>query len=98
MSPYEVSRTQPITQARPLARQSETDRGSAPRTPVQARGGSAAGVAVETGFSVDAGEAPVDTDRVLEIRDAIRKGTYPVLPAKIADAMIAARLLLSTGE
>ena len=98
MSPYEVSRTQPIAQARQLGRQLEADRGATPHTPAPAKGDKAAGVAVETGVSVDAGNAPVDTDRVAVIRDAIKSGTYPVLPAKIADAMIAARLLLSTGE
>lgn len=35
-------------------------------------------------------EAPVDSDRVAEIRNAIEQGRYAVSPAKIADAMIAA--------
>jgi negative regulator of flagellin synthesis FlgM len=38
--------------------------------------------------------APVDADRVAEIRKAIEDGRYPVLPTRIADAMIAAGLLL----
>ncbi|MCP5395392.1 MAG: flagellar biosynthesis anti-sigma factor FlgM [Sphingomonadaceae bacterium] len=43
----------------------------------------------------DAGPAaPVDTDRVSEIRKAVEQGTYPLTPAKIADAMIAAGYLL----
>lgn len=43
----------------------------------------------------DAGQAaPVDTDRVAEIRKAVEQGTYPIIPAKIADAMIAAGYLL----
>jgi negative regulator of flagellin synthesis FlgM len=50
-------------------------------------------VAVTTIVSAGA-EAPVDTDRVAQIRDAIEQGRYPILPAKIADAMIAARFLL----
>lgn len=37
-------------------------------------------------------EAPVDTDRVAKIKQAIAEGTYPILPGKIADAMIAERL------
>jgi len=41
-----------------------------------------------------AGAMPVDTERVIEIRKAIESGTYPVLPTKISDAMIAAGLLL----
>ena len=39
-------------------------------------------------------EAPVDHDRVAEIREAIEQGRYPVVPTKIADAMIAAGFLL----
>ena len=51
-----------------------------------------AGVAV----ALDPGQAPVDMDRVKVIRHAIETGTYPIIPAKIADAMIAAGLLLRT--
>lgn len=46
--------------------------------------------------ALDPGQAPVDMDRVKVIRHAIETGTYPVIPAKIADAMIAAGLLLRT--
>ena len=38
--------------------------------------------------------APIDADRVAEIRKAIEEDRYPVVPARIADAMIAAGLLL----
>lgn len=42
-----------------------------------------------------AGDAPpVDVDRVNEIRRAIEQGRYPIVPAQIADAMIAAGFLL----
>ena len=41
-----------------------------------------------------AGSVPVDADRVTEIRRAIEDGRYPVVPTRIADAMIAAGLLL----
>lgn len=43
-------------------------------------------------------EAPVDTDRVTMIRKAIENGSYPVMPARIADAMIAAGYLLRTPK
>ncbi|MFV0643430.1 MAG: flagellar biosynthesis anti-sigma factor FlgM [Sphingomonadaceae bacterium] len=39
-------------------------------------------------------QAPVDQERVAQIRQAIKQGTYPILPARIADAMIAAGYLL----
>lgn len=44
--------------------------------------------------AIDPGQAPVDAERVDVIRKAIASGTYPVVPAKIADAIIAAGLLL----
>jgi negative regulator of flagellin synthesis FlgM len=44
--------------------------------------------------TLDPGQAPVDVERVQVIRKAIQTGTYPVIPTKIADAMIAAGLLL----
>ncbi len=42
------------------------------------------------------GSAPVDAERVAEIRRAIEDDRYPVIPTRIADAMIAAGLLLRT--
>ncbi|MEP2236078.1 MAG: flagellar biosynthesis anti-sigma factor FlgM [Alteripontixanthobacter sp.] len=56
------------------------------------------GVSVETGNAVSAGDAPVDNGRVAEIRAALQQGQYPLNPAKITDAIIAARLMLSVGE
>ncbi len=38
--------------------------------------------------------APVNADRVAEIRKALEEGRYPVIPFRVADAMIAAGLLL----
>jgi len=35
---------------------------------------------------------PVDTDRVALIKQALANGQYPILPAKIADSLIALRL------
>lgn len=46
----------------------------------------------------DPGEPPVDADRVAEIRRAIERGTYPIVPTRVADAMIAAGLLLRQGQ
>ncbi|MEL7318080.1 MAG: flagellar biosynthesis anti-sigma factor FlgM [Pseudomonadota bacterium] len=34
----------------------------------------------------------MDADRVSQIREAIKDGTYPLVPTKIADAIIAARV------
>ena len=54
--------------------------------------------AVVRSAALDPGPQPVDTDRVVEIRRAIERGQYPILPAKVADAMIAAGLLLRSGK
>lgn len=35
--------------------------------------------------------APVDVERVAKIKEAIAKGTFPLSPSTIADALIAAR-------
>jgi negative regulator of flagellin synthesis FlgM len=43
-------------------------------------------------------ELPVDAVRVAGIRKAINEGTYPLIPTKIGDAMIAAGMLLQKGR
>ena len=53
---------------------------------------------VETSLTVSAGTVPVDQSRVSEIRQAVQNGTYPVIPAKISDAMIAAGVLLQKAK
>ncbi len=54
--------------------------------------------AVVRSRELDPGQPPVDVERVKEIRKAIEDGRYPIVPAKVADAMIAAGLLLRTGK
>lgn len=78
-------RTAPVSRAAEVRRTAGDDPGSA--VDVAASSLSAAGR-----------EAPVDHDRVAEIRKAVEQGRYPVLPAKIADAMIAAGYLLKIKE
>lgn len=53
---------------------------------------------VETSNAIEAGEAPVDADRVAQIRKAVESGEYPLVPARIADAMIAAGMFLRTTK
>lgn len=36
-------------------------------------------------------QPPVDTDRIMRIKQAIANGTFPILPATIADQMLAMR-------
>jgi negative regulator of flagellin synthesis FlgM len=44
--------------------------------------------------ALDPGQPPVNADRVATIRKAIDDGSYPVIPMRVADAMIAAGMLL----
>lgn len=48
--------------------------------------------------ALDAGPVPVDNDRVVQIRKAVESGTYPLNPAKVADAIIAAGMLLRSPK
>jgi negative regulator of flagellin synthesis FlgM len=92
MPPIEVGQTRPIGafDVR-IARQAGGLRDQAARAdePMSA---------VALSDALSPGEAPVDSDRVELIRKAVESGNYPVVPAKIADAMIAAGLLLRKGE
>lgn len=47
---------------------------------------------------LDVGPMPVNAERVGEIRRAIESGRYPLVPARVADAMIAAGLLLRRAK
>ncbi len=39
-----------------------------------------------------AASPPVDTDRVMQIKKAIQNGSFPILPATIADRLLALKL------
>lgn len=52
------------------------------------------GATVVSTTALDAGQPPVDSDRVASIRKAIQDGNYPIIPTKISDAMIAAGMML----
>jgi negative regulator of flagellin synthesis FlgM len=91
MPSVELSKLQGIAAPRAVSTgeraQIET-RANAARTP----GAPASGVSVEIGGGVDAASAPVDAERVAQIRAALRDGSYPLVPTRIADAMIAAQV------
>lgn len=53
---------------------------------------------VVLGDTLDAGDVPVNAERVKEIRKALEQGTYPILPTSVADAIIAAGLILRTAK
>lgn len=100
MPSIELSKLQGVSAPRALA---ESDRAAldarAPsRTAPSDKAGEKPGVSIEVASSVNAGEPPVDADRVAEIRKALQDGSYPLVPTKIADAMIAARVGFGIAE
>ena len=69
------------------------DRATAPRTIDTARNPAAQAPAPSRGIARELASAPpVDTDRVSRIRQAIANGTFPILPATIADRLLAFKL------
>ena len=63
-----------------------------------ARSHASANSAVVRSAALNPVPQPVDGERVAEIRKAIDQGRYPVLPMMVADALIAAGLLLRSGK
>jgi negative regulator of flagellin synthesis FlgM len=95
MSPIEIGAPRPVG---PVQVKTATTAKSAPATAdMQSAAVADAGAAtqVQRSSALDAGSAaPVDAERVKVIRQAIEQGNYPLVPARIADAMIAAGMLL----
>jgi len=93
MPSFEISKLHGIGSARAL---SETDQRllDARLDRSHSRSGAAApgGIEVEIGGGLDTASPPVDGDRVAQIREALRDGSYPLVPTKIADDMIAAQM------
>jgi negative regulator of flagellin synthesis FlgM len=96
MSLYDVSKLSAVGPLRGVGRELSGEKPAA-RTE-RANGAADQGVSVQTGAKVSAGAAPVDAERVAEIRQALRDGSYPLVPSKITDAIIAARHMLSDAR
>ena len=91
--------TSPVSSVRPIANAREQAPAGAS---LKAAGAPVSHASAQPEVTVEAlapaQSAPVDTDRVALIRKAIAEGSYPIVPAKIADAIIAAGLLLRTPK
>lgn len=91
MPSVELSKLQAITAPRAVAsgeRAQTESRANAART----ASASPASISVEVGGGVDTASPPVDAERVQQIRAALQDGSYPLVPAQIVDAMIAAQI------
>lgn len=94
MSSFELNKLQGISPARALSDSDRTQLDAPSRSLVRSgeAGSAKPGVALEISAAIDPSRPPVDADRVREIRKALKDGTYPLVPTKIADAIIAARV------
>lgn len=97
MPSVELSKLQAIGASRTL---STSDRVQIePRAPAASRTpATAPGISVEVSAAADTTAPPVDAERVQQIRAALRDGSYPLVPAKIADAVIAAQVSLALPD
>ena len=76
---------------RALARVLAATGAAAPVAPVAATA-SAPDVATTSGLAARlAARPPVDADRVAEIKRAVANGTFPIVPATVADRLLALR-------
>jgi len=73
----------PLQRAAPARNDAGATAGARAQAPAAALTGTTAGA-----------NSPFDVDRVAQIRKAVEDGSYPLLPTRIADAMIAAGYLL----
>ena len=93
MSSFEIGATRPVGAVQVEQVNPASQSTTSPAEPAGAAATTGTGE-VQTSLSTTAGTVPVDQTRVEQIRDAVNKGSYPLIPAKIGDAMIAAGMML----
>ena len=92
MKPIEISQIAKVTPVRVDIAHTAGSNAKATLPPASAQDEA---MVVRSGAAQAGPSAPVDHDRVSDIRTALRSGSYPLVPAKVADAMIAARYILT---
>lgn len=80
------------TAAGSVTRVATTIAPAAPVAPVRTPAGSDTPEAPRALAKALSATPPVDADRVAQIKKAIANGTFPILPAKIADRLLALKL------
>lgn len=98
MPSVELSKLPGISAARALSPGDRAQIEARPRSPVAGAGAPPSGISLEVTGTAQAAAPPVDDERVRMIRDALRDGSYPLVPTKIADAMIAAQVSLALPD
>jgi negative regulator of flagellin synthesis FlgM len=97
MPSVELSKLQGIAAPRAVASGERAQIEARSPAPRDSSGAPATGVSVEIGGTLDTASAPVNAERVAEIRKALQDGSYPLVPTRIADAMIAAQVSFSVS-
>ena len=92
MSSIELSKLAGISAARPVATGERAPIEARTATPSPRAGTTAGGISLEVSAAADGTTPPVDAERVAQIREALRDGSYPLVPTQIVDAMIAAQV------
>ena len=97
MPPIELGPLRPVgaVDAR-LARAADSRSGASPKA--EAAASSSPVVQSEALAALDPGQPPVNAERVAQVRKAVETGTYPLVPATVADAIIAAGVILRSGK
>tara|TARA_A100001391_G_scaffold7621_8_gene5022 strand:+ start:36010 stop:36324 length:315 start_codon:yes stop_codon:yes gene_type:complete len=101
MKPIEINS---VARSRPLGAEAQRTVSSAPTATDASAAAPASAPRAEAEMvtrseSLSAGPVPpVEADRVAQIREAVKDGTYPLVPASVADAMIASRFILIEGK
>lgn len=98
MPPIELGPTRPVAPIESWTVRASGGRGEPAAKAAANAASPAASATVVRSDALDPGAPPVDLERVRMIRKAVESGTYPVVPAKIADAIIAAGILLRTAK
>ncbi|MEE4540149.1 MAG: flagellar biosynthesis anti-sigma factor FlgM [Erythrobacter sp.] len=98
MPSIEIGKTEALSALRaPVESDRAAPRGASDNAPRSPGSATTTGIALEVDTGFDASSPPLDADRVAEIRKALKDGRYPLVPAEIVDAMIAARLSSAIG-
>jgi negative regulator of flagellin synthesis FlgM len=100
MPSVELSKLPSVSAARALSAsdRAQIEARSRPAAAPAALTGAPSGISVEVTGAAEAAIPPVDAERVSQIKAALRDGSYPLVPTKIVDAMIAAQVSLSLPE
>ncbi|MEO1489749.1 MAG: hypothetical protein AAFR88_10000, partial [Pseudomonadota bacterium] len=82
MSSFELSKLQGVSAPRALTTsdRAKLETGSGERVSGPLDAAAKPGVALEIGTSLEAGQPPINAERVAEIREALRDGSYPLVP------------------